>query len=68
MNGSNLPLSDQVYDEDAVCNLLRVNKTTLSALRLRKKLPYVPLNKTHRVYLAEDVLNWLIELRRIPSE
>ncbi len=68
MTGLSIPLADQVYDEDAVCSLLRVGKATLSELRLRKKLPYVPLNRIHRVYLAEDVLNWLKELRRTPEE
>jgi hypothetical protein len=36
-------------------------------LRLEKGLPYVRLTAKARVYLAEDILNWLKQYRRSPE-
>lgn len=64
MSGLTIPLADQVYDEDAICALLHVNREQLAELRSKKSLPTIYLNTRKRVYLAEDILNWLQSLRR----
>lgn len=58
------PLEHLIYHEDAVLELLGVERRHLDALRIKKKLPYVSLNARRRVYLAEDLIVWLRALRQ----
>ena len=59
--------SDQVFSEVELLEKLNVEPKTLSKLRLEKGLPYIRLDTRNRVYLAEEVLGWLKELRRTIS-
>jgi len=59
--------SDLVLSEVELLEKLNVELKTLSKLRLEKGLPYIRLDTRNRVYLAEEVLDWLKELRRTIS-
>jgi len=54
-----LPLEQLVYSEDALCELLGVNKKVLDILRRGQGFPAVRLTSRARVYLRHDVLIWL---------
>ena len=58
------PLEQVIYHENAVLELLGVERKHLDALRLKKKLPCIWLNSRRRIYLAGDLLAWLQELRQ----
>ena len=54
-----LPLEQLVYSEDAILELLGIDKKTLDDLRREKGFPFVRLTTRQRVYLAKDVLEWV---------
>ena len=54
-----LPLEQVVYSEPAILELLGIDKETLDDLRREKGLPFVRLTTRARVYLADEVLDWL---------
>lgn len=56
---NSLALEHLVYSEEALLEVLDVDKETLDTLRRDKSFPYVRLTSRHRVYLADDVLAWL---------
>lgn len=58
MSDSELKLADQVYTETDMLALLGISRATLDYQRLEKGMPYVKLGNS-RVYLADQVLNWL---------
>ena len=57
-------LEQQVWNEKAIMELLGIEKRTLDKLRLEDNLPFVRLTAKARVYLADDVLNWVKDHRR----
>ena len=52
-------LSDQVMSEVSLLELLNVEQPTLDRLRREKGFPFIRLNARCRVYLADEVLEWL---------
>lgn len=50
---------DEVWSEDALLEVLDVDRRTLDRLRRQKNFPCVRLTQRIRVYLAADVLAWL---------
>ena len=52
-------IHQEVLSEVALLELLNVDKPTLDKLRREENLPYIRLDKFYRVYLAEEVLDWL---------
>jgi predicted DNA-binding transcriptional regulator AlpA len=56
---SKLPLEQLVYSEEAMLELLGIDKKTLDDLRREKGFPFVRLTTRARVYLADEVLAWL---------
>ena len=58
------PLENQVYSEAAVLELLGIDKKTLDDLRREKDFHFVRLTTRSRVYLANEVLDWLKEQAR----
>ena len=54
-----LPLEHLVYSEQALLEVLGIEKRVLDGLRLDKGLPFIRLNDRNRVYLADGVLDWL---------
>jgi predicted DNA-binding transcriptional regulator AlpA len=59
MEEMRLPLGDQVYNEEDMLALLGIGKETLDDLRREKNFPYIGLTSRARVYLTEEVLDWL---------
>lgn len=55
----NQKLKDLVLSEVDLLELLNIEKRTLDTLRLEKGLPFIRLSSKCRVYLAEQVLDWL---------
>lgn len=55
------PLEQLVYSEVAMLELLGIDKQTLDDLRREKGFPFVRLTTRARVYLADEVLEWLKE-------
>jgi hypothetical protein len=43
----------------ALQELLNVDRRTLDKLRREEDLPYLRLDKFYRVYLSEEVMDWL---------
>jgi len=54
-----MPLDQLVYSEAAMLELLGIDKKTLDDLRREKGFPFVRLTARARVYLANEVLDWL---------
>ncbi len=52
-------INQEVLSEIALLELLNVDKHTLDKLRREENLPYIRLDKFYRVYMAEEVLDWL---------
>ena len=52
-------IHQEVLSEVSLLELLNVDKPILDKLRREESLPYVRLDKFYRVYLAEEVLDWL---------
>ena len=52
-------INQEVLSEVALLELLNVDKRTLDKLRREENLPYIRLDKFYRVYLSEEVLDWL---------
>ena len=61
MEESKVPLEQLVYSEAAILELLGIGKETLDDLRREKGFPFVRLTTRARVYLANEVLDWLKE-------
>ena len=52
-------IHQEVLSEVALLELFNVEKQTLDKLRREENLPYIRLDKFYRVYMAEEVLDWL---------
>ena len=52
-------IHQEVLSEVSLLELLNVDKPILDKLRREESLPYIRLDKFYRVYLAEEVLDWL---------
>ena len=52
-------IHQEVLSEVTLLELLNVDKRTLDKLRREDNLPYIRLDKFYRVYMAEEVLDWL---------
>ena len=61
---NNLTMEQSVWTEEDLVKLLGITKRTLDNLRNEKGLPYVRLTAKCRVYLVEDILEWLKQYRR----
>ena len=60
-------IHQEVLSEVTLLELLNVDKRTLDKLRREENLPYIRLDKFYRVYLAEEVLDWLRKRTEIHS-
>lgn len=52
-------LEQEIYSEEAILELLGITKKQLDYLRLEKDFPTVYLGKRVRVYLADQVLEYV---------
>jgi len=59
MENQKQTLGDQVLSEVSLLELLNVEQLALDSLRREKGFPFIRLNSKCRVYLADDVLDWL---------
>ena len=59
MEEGRLSLEQLVYSEDALCELLGIDKKVLDTLRRDRGFPAIRLTSRARVYLASDVLEWM---------
>ena len=64
MQNQEQTLKSQVLSEVDLLELLNVEQPTLDTLRREKGLPFIRLTTKSRVYLANDVLDWLKRYRR----
>lgn len=55
----NQTLEQQIWNEQAIMELLGVNRNQLDRLRYEKGFPCVHLGQRIRVYLASEVLDFL---------
>ncbi len=55
----NQTLAEQVWNEQQIMELLGVNRKQLDHLRLQKGFPCVRLGRTVRVYLTNEVLDFV---------
>ncbi|TET42783.1 MAG: hypothetical protein E3J66_03005 [Dehalococcoidia bacterium] len=53
------PLEQEIWNEQAIMELLGINRKQLDHLRLEKGFPCVRLGRTVRVYLANEVLDFV---------
>ena len=60
-------LEQKVWSEQNLLELLGIERRTLDNLRNAKGFPFIRLTNKSRVYLANDVLDWL-ESRRIMGQ
>lgn len=58
-----MPLDHQVVTEDRLMGILGVTKGQLDRLRGMQGLPYTTVGNRQRVYLTEDVRQWVVENR-----
>ena len=56
---TNSRLSESVVSEIDLLAILNIEQPVLNDLRLEKGFPVVRLNNRNRVYLIEDVRDWL---------
>lgn len=59
-----LKLSEAVISEVDLLELLNIEKPALDGLRREKGFPFIRLNAKTRVYLADEVLEWLKQQRK----
>jgi len=55
----NQPLEQQIWNEQAMMELLGVTRKQLDYLRLEKGFPCVHLGQRTRIYLANEVLDFV---------
>ena len=58
-NNQTMELAKDVWSEQAMMELLGVNRKQLDNLRREKDFPSVPLTRSVRVYLIEEVLEFV---------
>lgn len=61
------PTIQNLITESDLCELLGTNKVGLGRLRNEENLPFLKVDKTKRVYLESDIMDWLLS-RRVVSE
>jgi len=64
MENQKQTLGDQVLSEVSLLELLNVEQPALDSLRREKEFPFIRLNSKRRVYLTDDVIDWLKQQRR----
>jgi len=57
-----------VLTESEFQELLNLKKSQIAVLRLEKRLPFLKISKTSRLYLESDVFAWLKNRRTVLNE
>ena len=55
----NRALAEHVVSEADLCWTLGVDRRVIDALRVKRDFPVVHLNRNSRVYLVQEVVDWL---------
>jgi DNA-binding Xre family transcriptional regulator len=66
-NSTDITLSN-VLTENDLCELLGMKKEQLADLRNQKKLPFIRLSKTRRLYFEQDLIKFFQSLRTVLNE
>lgn len=59
-----IDLTTKIWNEERLLELLKIDKSTLSRLVREEKFPVIRLGNK-RAFLAESVLNWMVERESI---
>ena len=57
-------LSEEIINEYDLCLLLGISSNTLGKLRRTRELPYIPLDSRNRIYVIDEVIDWLKKSQR----
>ena len=57
------PGIQNLLTENELCELLGVKRETISVYRNEQGLPFLKVSNTRRLYLEEDVIEWLLARR-----
>jgi hypothetical protein len=57
------PMFKNVITEETLCQLLGLKKDQLNRLRQYEGLPFIRINQNKRVYLEQDIMEWLMGRR-----
>ena len=57
-----------ILTESELMELLGLKKSQMAALRLEKRLPFLRISKTSRLYLESDVFDWLKKQSTVLNE
>jgi len=57
------PMFNNVITEETLSDLLGLKKDQLNRLRQYEGLPFIRINHAKRVYLEQDVMEWLMGRR-----
>jgi hypothetical protein len=60
--------SEDFITEDSLLDWLKVKKATLTGLRLNRRFPFIRVTNEVRLYHVPDVLNWLLENRKVSNQ
>ena len=60
-----IDLQKAVYNEQDLLGLLGIDRKKLDYLRLEKEFPCVYLTRRSRVYLADEVFQWLKKMAAV---
>ena len=56
---------ENVIPEEELLKLFGIKKAGLGDLRRRHKLPFLKIDNQRRVYLEQDVIEWLLNRRKV---
>jgi len=57
-----------ILTEIELMELLGLKKSQMAALRLEKRLPFLRISKTSRLYLESDIFDWLKKQSTVLNE
>lgn len=57
--------AEDFITEDSLLDWLKLRKVTLDGLRAERQFPFIRLSQVLRMYYVPDVLNWLLENRKV---
>ena len=59
----NLKNMDDILTEKEVLDLLGIKRSTLDKFRYKEELPFCKISHTNRIYLVQDVLDFVVKKR-----
>ena len=68
MSSENPKSIDDILTEQELLDLLGIKRAALDELRYNHQLPFCKINNTNRIYLVNDVLNFISSRRIVLNE